>query len=262
MDYDFRMKLAIVQSDIFWEEKFRNLEKLGKIISEITSDTDVVILPEMFNTGFSMNAAHLAEPPGSVTFEWMKSVSGMGNFAICGSYIIREGSFFFNRWVFVSEEDKVYTYDKRHLFSPGNENKTFTRGRKRVVFSYRGVRICPNICYDLRFPVWSRNRNDYDLLINSANWPESRREVWTTLLKARAIENQCYVAGVNRIGTDGEGLKYFGDSLILSPKGEVIAAGESDKESLISGEIVIAELERFRKKFSVWKDADEFNIRL
>lgn len=255
------MKLTVVQTDIFWEDKTRNLERLGEIIASVPSGTDIVILPEMFNTGFSMNTAELSETPRSVTFEWMKSISEKGNFSVCGSYIIREGSRFFNRWVFVSERDDIYTYDKRHLFSPGNEDKSFTPGKKRVVFDYRGFRICPNICYDLRFPVWSRNRNDYDLLINSANWPESRRDVWTTLLKARAIENQCYVAGANRIGTDGEGLKYFGDSLILNPRGEIIASGDSYTENLVSGEIKIAELESFRSKFSVWKDADDFSIR-
>ncbi len=255
------MKLTIVQTDIIWEEKLSNLERLGGIISSVPSGTDIVILPEMFNTGFSMNTAGLSETPGSVTFEWMKSISKKGNFGLCGSYIVREGSDFFNRWIFVSGDDDVYTYDKRHLFSPGNEDKSFTPGKKRIVFNYRGFRISPNICYDLRFPVWSRNRNDYDLLINSANWPESRRNVWTTLLKARAIENQCYVAGANRIGSDGEGLKYFGDSLILNPKGEIIASGGSYSESLVTGEISMDQLESFRDRFSVWKDADDFSIR-
>ncbi|MFZ0280967.1 MAG: amidohydrolase [Bacteroidales bacterium] len=255
------MKLTIVQTDIVWEEKLRNLERLGEIILSGPSENDIVILPEMFNTGFTMNTG-LSEAPGSVTFEWMKSISKKGNFGLCGSYIVREGSACFNRWIFVSGDDDVYTYDKRHLFSPGNEDKSFTPGKRRVVFNYRGFRISPNICYDLRFPVWSRNRNDYDLLINSANWPESRRDVWTTLLKARAIENQCYVAGANRIGTDGEGLKYFGDSVIVNPRGEIIASGGSYTESLVTGEISMDQLESFRNKFSVWKDADDFSIRL
>ncbi len=140
------------------------------------------------------------------------------------------------------------------------EEALFTRGEKRIVFNFRGIRICPNVCYDLRFPVWSRNRNDYDLLINSANWPESRKDVWITLLKARALENQCFVAGVNRIGIDGAGISYCGDSMILGPKGEIIAEGRQNEECIISGEISIGELSDFRRKFPVWKDGDDFTI--
>jgi omega-amidase len=254
------MKLTLIQTDIIWENKHKNLERIGELISAIPADTDIVILPEMFNTGFSMNPHDLSETPGSDTFEWMMGISGKYNFGVCGSYIISDNRHYYNRWIFVSPEKEIWRYDKRHLFSPGDEDKLFTHGSERVVFSFRGLRIYPNICFDLRFPVWSRNRNDYDILINSANWPESRRDVWLTLLKARALENQCFVAGVNRIGIDGTGVKYCGDSMILGPKGEIIADGGKNKECLISGEISIKELENFRKKFPVLNDGDDFTI--
>jgi omega-amidase len=254
------MKLTLIQPDIIWENKSGNLERIGELISASPADTDIVILPEMFNTGFSMNPHELSEPPGSETFEWMKSMAEKCNYGICGSYIINENNHFYNRWIFVSPDNEIWSYNKRHLFSPGDEDKLFTHGNERVVFNFRGLRICPNICYDLRFPVWSRNRDDYDLLINSANWPERRRDVWLTLLKARAFENQCFVAGVNRIGIDGTGIKYCGDSMILGPKGEIIASDKRNKECLISGEILINELSDFREKFPVQNDADDFTI--
>ena len=256
------MKITIIQTNIFWEDKLGNLEMFENIISSLLPGTDIVILPEMFNTGFSMNPSELAEQSGSVTFEWMREISVKGGFGICGSYIINRNNRFYNTWLFVSPEGEIYSYDKRHLFSPGNEDKFFTPGDKRVVFTFRGVRICPTICYDLRFPVWSRNRNDYDLLINSANWPESRRDVWITLLKARAIENQCFVAGANRVGTDGTGIKYCGDSLILNPFGEMIGIAGRYAEEILTCEISIDDLNTFRNKFQVWKDADDYSIRL
>jgi predicted amidohydrolase len=254
------MNVTLIQSDIVWENKLRNLEKLGQLISAIQSDTDILVLPEMFNTGFSMNPRDLSEKPYSVTFEWMRNMAEKKNSGICGSFIINEYNHYYNRWIFVSPDNETWSYDKRHLFSPGGEDSLFTRGTERIVFNYRGLRICPNICYDLRFPVWSRNRNDYDLLINSSNWPESRRDVWITLLKARALENQCYVAGVNRTGIDGTGIKYCGDSMILGPKGETIASGKTNEECLISGDISVDELADFREKFPVLNDADNFTI--
>jgi predicted amidohydrolase len=160
----------------------------------------------------------------------------------------------------VTPEKESYSYDKRHLFSISGEDKLFTRGEKRIVFTFRGVRISPYVCYDLRFPVWMRNRNDYDLMIVSANWPESRRSVWNTLLKARAIENQCYVAGSNRIGTDGEGIKYCGDSVIINPKGEISASADENRECIITTKLSMSELSEFRSKFPAWKDADDFTI--
>jgi omega-amidase len=255
------MRLTIVQPDILWENKLSNLKKIGEMLRSVPSGTDILILPEMFNTGFSMRPDRLAEAPLSTTFEWMRNIAVAYNLGICGSYIIKSKGNFYNSWVFVSPDDKIYTYNKRHLFSPGNEDKLFTRGTERLVFSFRGTRICPNICYDLRFPVWSRNCSDYDLLINSANWPAARRDVWLTLLKARAIENQCFVAAANRIGIDGEGINYCGDSLVAGPKGETIAAADG-KESLLSAEISLDNLENFRRSFPMLNDADKFEIKL
>ena len=254
------MKITIVQPDLIWEEKTANFRNLEALISPLLNKTDIIILPEMFNTGFSMNPGKLSESPGSETFEWMLRISERGNFGICGSYIIKEEDHYYNRWVFVSPEEESWCYNKRHLFSIGGEDKLFSLGKERLVFRFRGMRISPNICYDLRFPVWSRNRNDYDLLINSANWPESRREVWNTLLKARAIENQCFVAGSNRIGIDGAGINYCGDSMIIGPKGEILARSKVDEQESISYDISLSELSDFRSKFPVQKDADNFSI--
>lgn len=254
------MKLTLVQTDIIWESKIKNLERIGEQISEIPAGTDIVILPEMFNTGFSLNPGDLSEPTYSETFEWMQSMAQKHICGICGSYIVSEDNHYYNRWIFISPDNEKWSYDKRHLFSPGDEDKMFTHGRERVVFNYRGLRVCPNICYDLRFPVWSKNRNDYDLLINSSNWPESRRDVWITLLKARAIENQCFAAGVNRIGIDGTGIKYCGDSMILGPLGEIIASGNQNTECLVSADISLDNLYDFRERFPVLNDGDDFKI--
>jgi omega-amidase len=254
------MNISVIQPDIVWEDKTANFQNLFRLISPFFKKTDIVILPEMFNTGFSMNPAQLSEQPIGETFRWMKSISEKGNFGVCGSYIIKENMRFFNRWVFVSPEDEVLSYDKHHLFSMGGEDKLFSAGKSRLNFSFRGARITPYICYDLRFPVWSRNRESTDLIIYAANWPESRRTVWDTLLKARAIENQCYVAGSNRIGTDGAGIRYCGDSMIISTRGEIISSAGNDKESSVSAEISLSELSSFRKKFPVLNDADDFTI--
>jgi omega-amidase len=254
------MKISIIQPDLAWEDKSRNLKNLGELISPLYNKSNIVVLPEMFNTGFSMNPEQLSESPGAETFIWMKNIAQKGNFGLCGSYMVKENMQFFNRWVFVTPEKESWYYDKRHLFSMAGEDKFFSPGKTRLIFSFRGLRISPYICYDLRFPVWSRNRNDYDLIIYAANWPESRISVWNTLLKARAIENQCYVAGANRIGTDGKGIKYCGDSMIINPRGGIVASANPNEESSITGEISLTELSDFRIKFPILKDADNFTI--
>jgi omega-amidase len=254
------MKISVIQSNIAWEDKPRNFQNLAELISPLSDKTDIVVLPEMFNTGFSMNPAQLGESQSGETFGWMKSIAEMGNFGVCGSYIVKENENFFNRWVFVSPDSEEWHYDKRHLFSIGGEDRLFSAGNERLIFTYRGVKISPYICYDLRFPVWSRNRNDSDLMIYSANWPETRRDVWNTLLKARAIENQCYVAGSNRTGTDDNGIRYCGESMIINPRGEIIASAGSETECAVSAGLSLTELSDFRKKFPVLNDADDFNI--
>lgn len=254
------MKVSLIQFDIRWEDKHANFAGLSRLLGGVPEGTDLVILPEMFNTGFSPAADAFAEGPRSLTFEWMRKTTLDRGFALAGSYMVTEGGKLFNRWVFISPEGDTFRYDKRHLFAHGGVELNYTRGSERLVLEYRGVRICPNICYDLRFPVWSRNRNDYDLLINSSNWPEARRDVWLTLLKARAIENQCYVAGINRVGKDGRDILYKGDSMIVDPFGVIIAHAEENKDCIVSADISIQDLLRFRENFPVAKDSDNFTI--
>ncbi|MFH0843130.1 MAG: amidohydrolase [Bacteroidota bacterium] len=254
------MKISIIQLNLAWEDKTANFREIERLMSDVDPDTDIVILPEMFTTGFSMNPEKLFEEPLSETYRWLLNLAVKGKYGICGSYIVKEKGRFLNRWIMVTPEGRSWSYDKRHLFVMSGEEKSFSRGTERVTLKFRDAGICPNICYDLRFPVWSRNRNDYDLLINSANWPEARRDVWIALLKARAIENQCYVAGANRVGTDGTGIRYCGDSLIINPKGEIIGSTDKNKEGVITAVISMKELSDFRKKFPVLKDADDFKF--
>lgn len=255
------MKISLIQSDILWENKPGNFEKLRSQISSSKIVTDIIVLPEMFNTGFSMNVEMLAEGQVSPTSLWMKSLAEEFDAGICGSFIIRQNSSYYNRWTFVSPDGAEYHYDKRHLFSPGGEDVLFSPGKARIVFEFRGLRIAPQVCYDLRFPVWSRNRGDYDIIINSASWPQKRKSVWLTLLKARAIENQCFVAGVNRIGVDGNGISHSGDSVLFGPKGETILRAIGKREIVLSADISAEYLREFRRKFPVWKDADDFDLK-
>ena len=254
------MKISLIQPDTVWENKSENLRQLEKLILPLCNKTDVVILPEMFNTGFSMNPENLSEAPAMNTFFWMKKMAEKGNFGLCGSYMVNENNLIYNRFVFVSPRNEVWQYDKRHLFSFAGEQKFFTGGKERVVFTFRDIRISPFICYDLRFPVWSRNRNDVDLIIYSANWPDGRKAAWNALLKARAIENQCFVAGVNRIGTDGNGVIYSGESMLINYLGDVIVNIDSAKEASVTGEVSMKELSEFRTKYPFLKDADDFSI--
>ncbi len=254
------MKITLLQSDIFWEDISANLDSLGMMISKISGTSDLVILPEMFNTGFTMNATSLAEEPLHKTYNWMKNMATNCNLAICGSFIVKDGNNFYNRFHFVAPDEELTIYDKRHLFSMGGEDHTFSPGTLRCTFTFREFRIMPVICYDLRFPVWIRNRNDYDLLICVANWPDSRIDVWNTLLRARALENQCYVAGVNRVGHDEQGNDYTGESVILNPRGRTIASLPESEQGHATVEIDLAELNIFREKFPVWKDADGFSL--
>jgi omega-amidase len=256
------MKISVIQPEVAWENKALNFQILSGILSPLYNKTDIVILPEMFNTGFSMNPEVLSEAPYSETFLWMKKTAEKGNYGVCGSYIIKENTEFFNRWVFVSPGNETWQYDKHHLFTMGGEDRLFKSGNSRLNFTFKGVRIAPYICYDLRFPVWSRNLEGSDLIIYAANWPESRHNVWNTLLKARAIENQCYVAGSNRTGTDGEGIAYRGESMIIDPKGEIIAGTGTKKNCSASAEISLTELVAFRTKFPVLNDADNFSINI
>jgi len=254
------MRVTIVQPDIFWEKKSANLSHLEEILDFSPGFTDLIVLPEMFTTGFTMDPGKYAEQDDSETFGWMQKISGIKEAAVCGSFIAEDKGSYYNRFICVSPSGEIFRYDKRHLFSISGEDKSYTQGNARIVFNYRGFRILPLICYDLRFPVWARNRGDYDLMICVANWPESRRDVWNTLLKARAIENQCFVAGVNRIGTDPSGNSYSGDSVLLDAKGKTILGLSVNREGHATAELSIQSLQAFRKEFPVWKDADEFTL--
>jgi predicted amidohydrolase len=254
------MRITLVQHEIRWEDKTANLKHLAEMIGGIKDQTDLMILPETFNTGFSMNAADMSETVGSITFHWMLEIAKKTNSAVCGSYYVTNDGNCYNRFLFVDRNGRTITYDKRHLFSIGGEDLLFTRGKERSAFEYNEFRINPVVCYDLRFPVWLRNRGDYDLLVCVANWPQARKDVWSTLLKARAIENQSYVAGVNCIGVDNAGNHCAGESVIIDPKGNPIVSLPDEKEGIASAEISLQELKNFRKKFPVWKDADDFTI--
>lgn len=254
------LHIALFQMDLVWEDGSANLSKMDQWLSELGVPIDIVFLPEMFSTGFSMSVEGLAETMDGPAMQWIKKRSRELNVAICGSLIIQENNHYFNRLVFVEPDGKVHQYDKRHLFTMGNEEKYFYKGDKRLIVNYKGWRICPLICYDLRFPVWSRNNDAYDLLVYVANWPSQRDEVWNTLLRARAIENQAYVAGVNRVGTDGQKIRYSGYSQILDAKGNLLAHTDIHKEAIIKQKISFTELQRFRTAFPVLKDADSFYV--
>ncbi len=254
------LNISCIQSDLVWENIDQNLNMFKDKLNQIPNETNIVVLPEMFTTGFSMNSLKLAEPMDGKSFQWMKEQSEKQNKIIIGSVIIKEDKKYYNRCISMFPNGDFYTYDKGHLFRMEKEHEDFTKGEQKTIFKHNGWRICTLICYDLRFPVWSRNQDDYDLLIYIASWPESRREVWNTLLKARAIENQSYVIGVNRIGKDGEGITYSGDTVIIDPKGRIIKKATDHQEEIINADLSLNELNLFREKFPVSLDADDFKL--
>lgn len=240
--------------DIAWGDCQGNVRRADAMIDN-APEADLYILPEMFSTGFAADPEGMAESENGKTVEWMRRKAVAKDAAIAGSLTIRSGERYFNRLYFVKPDGEVTTYDKRHLFSYAGENLHYTRGEERVIVEWRSVRIMLQVCYDLRFPVFSRNHGDYDMIIYVASWPTSRIKVWDTLLHARALENQCYVAGVNRVGRDPN-CEYCGNSLIISPYGEDFAVCGSGEESAKMAEIDMEMLRSFRKKFPVIDDAD------
>jgi omega-amidase len=254
------LNVSCIQADLVWENVDQNLENFEKKFDLLDAESEVVILPEMFTTGFTMNSTKLAEKMNGRSVQWMKDQAKKMNKIIIGSIIVEESGKYYNRCITMFPNGEFYSYDKGHLFRMEKENEGYTKGDRKTIFKHNGWRVCTLICYDLRFPIWSRNRDDYDLLIYIASWPESRRDVWNTLLKARAIENQAYVIGVNRIGKDGEGISYSGDTVIIDSKGKIIKKAEDYKEEIINAELSLTELNRFREKFPVFLDADDFKI--
>ena len=258
------LTISLIQTDIHWEEPDANLAMFEEKIWTINEATDVIVLPEMFTTGFSMNAENLAEPAGGKTFKWLRQMATQKNAAVTGSYMVKERDQYFNRLCFVYPNGFSEHYDKKHLFTLAGEGDTYTSGSERLIVEYKGWRICPMICYDLRFPVWARSRksgdnvHEYDLLIYVANWPDARIDAWNALLKARAIENSAFCAGLNRTGTDAVSKGYPGHSAVYSFKGEEIMFSATDK--LMTVKLSYATLMEFRERFPFQNDADEFTM--
>lgn len=253
-----RMKLAVLQTDIVWaapEKNIANAERLMKT----APGADLYILPEMFSTGFCTSPEGTAEEDPAVSLGWMREKSSELGCAIAGSIAIHENGSYRNRFYFVKPDGSTEYYDKKHLFTYSGENLRYTAGDRRTVVEFMGTRILLQVCYDLRFPVWSRNTGDYDMIIYVASWPEPRIEAWKTLLKARAIENQCYVCGVNRVGTDPS-CRYCGGSAVIDPYGNVLASCDDWKESAAAAETDMGLLQEFRASFPVLDDADAFHI--
>lgn len=276
------LKVTFIQSNLHWENIEENLQSFSRKISSIQEKTDLIVLPEMFSTGFTMNNKAMAEKMSGKTFEWMKNTSKEKNCVLAGSVVIEENGNYYNRFIWMSTDGTFEAYDKRHLFRYANEQDHYTAGNKKIIVELNGWKICPLICYDLRFPVWIRNhlsptlpsgegvsllegeikRGCYDLLLFVANWPERRSHPWKTLLMARAMENQAYVVGVNRIGNDGNNIYHSGDSAAINFKGEIISKTKPHEESVETITLSKTELEEWRKNFPAWMDADQFKVTL
>ncbi len=260
------LRTSLVQPDLHWQSADANLAMLEEMIWSIEGGADLIVLPEMFNTGFTMAAAEYAEPMNSRSYRWMKQMAAQTGAVVTGSIIVKEKGNFFNRLLWMAPDGHCLQYDKRHLFRMGREHLTYNAGQQRLIAQLNHWRICPLVCYDLRFPVWSRNQYhhqedslDYDVLIYVANWPMVRVKVWDTLLQARALENQCYVLGVNRIGTDGEDIAYNGHTNAINYKGEPMLPTE-ERAGVRSVEIDLKALQDFRQKFPAYKDGDRFSL--
>ena len=257
------LRITLCQVDIEWQSKEANLNRYSELISGLKGKTDLVIFPETFTTGFSMDVPELAEEMNGPTVTWMKDQAAKLDVSVVASLLCRDGEKLYNRFVWARPNGTVEHYDKRHLFSFAKEDKHFSVGKERKIITQADWQFMPQVCYDLRFPVFSRNtsKNRYDVLIYVANWPFARASAWKSLLIARAHENQCYVIGVNRVGKDGSGIEYIGGSMTVSPKGEVLSSLEGENEMLQTVVLDKAALDDFREKFRPLDDADEFEIK-
>ncbi|PVX52629.1 putative amidohydrolase [Balneicella halophila] len=254
------LKVVALQANLVWENPEENRQYFKNCFDEIAEHVDLVVLPEMFTSGFTMEPKPSAEKMDGKSVKWMQDCAKRYQFLLTGSLIIQENGAFYNRMIFAFPNGAIEYYDKRHLFRMGKEHEHYTAGIKKLIVNYKGWRIFPQICYDLRFPLWSYNRNEYDLLIYVANFPAVRRNVWNSLLLARAIENQCYVVGCNRIGIDGNELVYDGGSQVISPKGKIIAKATYDTPETLSANLSLEKLQAFREKFPIHLDADNFEL--
>lgn len=256
--------ITLIQSDLFWEDKKKNLQMFEEKIKSISEKTEIIILPEMFSTGFSMQPQLFAEPINGTSIEWMKKMAATHKIILTGSLIFEEEGNYYNRLIWMLPNGDYGYYNKRHLFAFAGENEHYSPGNKRMITSVNGWKINLQVCYDLRFPVWSRQsvsegNHEYDMLLFVANWPERRSTAWKTLLQARAIENQCYVVGLNRIGNDGNNIYHSGNSMIIDPLGEILYQKE-DEEDIFTTTLSKQHLMDCRNKFPFWKDADKFFI--
>lgn len=254
------LKITLFQGYLFWENIDKNLQNIELRLSDIREKTELIILPEMFNTGFTMNAEKLAEPMNGKTMQWMQHIAQKYKAVVTGSLIISENGNYYNRLIWMRPDGSFECYDKKHLFALGKEHHTYTEGTEKLIVELNGWKICPVICYDLRFPVWLRNNDaEYDLLIVVANWPEKRSLHWRTLIPARAIENQAYVVGVNRVGHDGNEVYHSGDSVCIDPNGNVVYY-KRDEEDVYTFSIIAEEVVKARRAYPFLKDADAFVI--
>ena len=259
------LRTSLIQTQLFWEDRDKNLIHLEGLIGGLKGKTDIIMFPEMFTSGFSMNISDSCDTMDGETINWMKRMSQSLSSVVCGSIRVEEKGKYYNRFIWMTPDGSFQHYDKRHLFSFAQEDEHFTAGAEKIIIEYKGWKILPLVCYDLRFPVWSKNRlidnvAEYDLMIYTANWPKARSTVWKNLLLARALENQVYVAGVNRVGFDANDHEYSGDSSVISPYGAYISEAEAGKEAIVNGELDYSILRAFRKKFPLLDDADEFEI--
>jgi omega-amidase len=259
------LKVALIQTELFWKDKTANMAMLEEKIMNLPPEVDLIILPEMFTTGFTMDAKEVAEPMNLDTTKWMKQMAAQTNAVVTGSAIINDKGNYYNRLLWVRPDGNVGSYDKRHLFRMASEDAHYNMGMERKVFEWKGWKIMPQICYDLRFPVWSRNRvlekeMEYDLIFFVANWPSPRVGAWDVLLQARAVENLSYSIGVNRVGEDGNGITYSGHSGAYNHKGERLSYSE-DKEDILYAELDYDSLQEYRDKFPAWMDADGFELK-
>lgn len=249
-----------IQADLFWEVPVKNIEYFDDIIAQLDSNIDLVVLPEMFTTGFTMNPKDVAEKMDGFSVSWMIETANKFNLAITGSLVITENDKYYNRLIFVHPSGKIETYNKRHSFTLAGEHKTYTSGNERLIINYQGWKICPLICYDLRFPVWARNTENYDLLVYMANWPVARLKAWDTLLKARAIENMSYTIGVNRVGKDANNYSYSGNSLVVDFLGNELSSLPKSESGIVTATLNKKNQKKTREKLGFLNDRDNFKI--
>jgi omega-amidase len=268
------MKITLIQTHLYWEDRVKNISHFDALLSSVKEQSDLIVLPEMFTTGFTMTPERFAEEANGPTLEWLRQKAGEKKAVITGSVAVKENNKFYNRLYWVAPDGNFEIYNKRHLFRMANEDAHYTAGSRKIITQINNWKICPMVCYDLRFPVWSRNRFkrggkepdgegswEYDALLYVANWPEARNYPWKQLLIARAIENQCYVIGLNRIGRDGNNHAHSGESMVINPRGEIISNTKANEESIETISLDKNYLDEFRKIFPVGLDADDFELK-